>query len=129
MKTDTSSSVIPGQQAESILRALASWGPVTTIVLHGGSVFEFKGAFPSGAIAEGFYNLSGNSGFEGHLNLGKINHIAFQDKLHRGRQSLALVFTDASGDVVFKVFVGRESGGELIHSQVESFRALQEQYL
>ncbi|AFV00369.1 heme utilization cystosolic carrier protein HutX [Simiduia agarivorans] len=126
MQTIHTLNALPGVQAETVLRALPSWGPVTTIVLHGGSVFEFKGPFPDGFVAEGFYNLKGETGFEGHLNLSKIDHIAFQDKLHRGRQSLALVFNDASGAPVFKVFVGRDSEGELIGSQVNEFRQLQE---
>lgn len=126
MQTNQEMSALPGVQAETILRGLPSWGPVTTIVLHGGSVFEFKGPFPEGFVAEGFYNLKGSTGFEGHLNLAKIDHIAFQDKLHRGRQSLALVFNDAHGAPVFKVFVGRDSSGELISAQVNEFRQLQE---
>ncbi|GMA84730.1 hypothetical protein GCM10025855_42650 [Shewanella glacialipiscicola] len=82
---------------------------MTTIVLHGGSVFEFMGPFPKGSVAEGFYNLSGPvPGFHGHLNLKLVNHIRFQDKQHRGRESYAFVFENAEGEVIFKVFLGRD---------------------
>ena len=70
---------IPGDQSLSLLQEIENWGNTTTILLHGGCVFEFKGHFPVGSMAEGFYNLKGESGFEGHLNLAKVNHIAFQD--------------------------------------------------
>ncbi|WP_414683297.1 ChuX/HutX family heme-like substrate-binding protein, partial [Methylophaga sp. UBA3996] len=40
---------MPGEQAQALLEQLADWGTMTTIVLHGGSVFEFMGPFPKGS--------------------------------------------------------------------------------
>ena len=119
---------IPGDKSLELLQEIADWGNTTTIILHGGSVFEFKGDFPKGSVAQGFYNLQGENGFEGHLNLEKVDHIAFQDKVHRGRQSYALVFTDKDNLCIFKIFVGRDSEGELHANQVNRFKALQDQY-
>lgn len=45
---------IHGDQAQGLLEILSRWGPLTTIVFSGGSVFEFKGAFPEGSVAEDF---------------------------------------------------------------------------
>lgn len=102
---------------------------MTTIVLHAGSVFEFKGPFPTGSEGHGFYNLQGEMpGFHGHLNLELVSHIRFQDKPHRGRESYAFVFENADDEVIFKVFLGRDESGELIASQVRQFSALQLQY-
>ena len=102
---------------------------MTTIVIHGGSVFEFGGPFPQGSVAEGFYNLQADgNGFHGHLNLQKIEQISFQTKPHRGRESYAFVFEDANGDVIFKVFLGRDEQGELISSQRDKFYQLMQQY-
>ena len=79
---------MPGSQATMLLEEIADWAWVTTIVLHGGSVFEFKGSFPRGKQGHGFYNLEGDMpGFHGHLNLDLVSHIRFQDKPHRGRES------------------------------------------
>ncbi len=39
---------MPGKQARMLLEEIADWEWVTTIVLHAGSVFEFKGPFPTG---------------------------------------------------------------------------------
>ncbi len=123
---DSESAVLDGAYAKALLQNLPQWGHVTTIVLHGGCVFEFKGDFPKGEEGSGFYNLnSGGHGFEGHLSLEKIHHISFQDKLHRGRQSYALVFEDEQNNCIFKVFLGRDEQGELIHSQVDKFKSLQ----
>ncbi len=119
---------IDGQHAEKILVELSTWGNVTTIILHGGSVFEFKGPFPVGSMGEGFYNLGSAeqgpaSGFEGHINLSLITRIDFQERKHRGRDSHALVFNDKNKQPIFKVFVGREENGELIESQLTAFQS------
>lgn len=120
---------MPGEQAQALLEQLADWGTMTTIVLHGGSVFEFMGPFPKGSVAEGFYNLSGPvPGFHGHLNLKLVNQIRFQDKQHRGRESYAFVFENAEGEVIFKVFLGRDEKGELLAAQKQRFLAMQQQY-
>ena len=48
---------MPGDQSQSLLETISQWQNTTTIILHGGSVFEFKGVFPKGELAHGFYNL------------------------------------------------------------------------
>lgn len=127
--TSPPAGMMPGQQAQPLLEQLAEWGPMTTIVIHGGSVFEFSGPFPKGSQAEGFYNLhSDGNGFHGHLNLQKIEHIRFQTKPHRGRESYAFVFEDANNEVIFKVFLGRDEQGELLTSQRDRFYQLMQQY-
>ena len=124
--SDQTVSALPGKYAKALLEELTGWGKVTTIVLHGGCVFEFKGAFPKGSEGSGIYNLeSDGDGFEGHLNLEKVDHIAYQDKLHRGMQSYAFVFSDASKGCMFKVFVGRDEQGELLSHQVKRFKEIQ----
>ena len=120
---------MPGTVAKRLLEEIAGWDWVTTIVLHGGCVFEFKGPFPKGKESHGFYNLEGEMpGFHGHLNLERVSHIRFQDKPHRGRESYAFVFEDASNETLFKIFLGRDKSGELIASQTARFMALQAQY-
>lgn len=120
---------MPGELAQQLLEQLAEWGVMTTIVIHAGSVFEFKGPFPKGWVGEGFYNLEGSAtGFHGHLNLQKIQHIRFQDTPHRGRESYAFVFENAEGEAIFKVFLGRDDKGELLEQQKQQFLAMQKQY-
>lgn len=123
MKPDTYS--LSSAQAQALLEDIATWGKTTTIILHGGCVFEFKGDFPGGSIAQGYYNLSsGGNGFEGHIKLEQLALLHFQQGTHRGRESYALCFQDSPDSTVFKVFLGRDDEGELIASQVEKFKAL-----
>lgn len=120
---------IPGSFAQELLTNIATWGNVTTIVIHLGSVFEFKGPFPKGSDGFGFYNLEGPiPGFHGHLNLNDIHHIAFQEKLHRGRESFALVFNNSNSETVFKVFLGRDDQGEVLKNQLTQFSSLKDIY-
>lgn len=120
---------IPGEQAQALLEEIADWQQaVTTIVIHAGSVFEFKGPFPVGVVGHGYYNLKGDTGFEGHLNLSEIAKITLQDKPHRGRDSYAFVFEHANGEVVFKVFLGRDDSGEVFAQQLSRFRTIQQNY-
>ena len=122
-------SMIPKQDVQPLLEELSTWGKVTTIVIHKGSVFEFKGEFPEGSVAHGFFNLSNNgSGFEGHININSIKNVTFQDKLHRGSESYAFVFNDSGGEPVFKVFIGRDAHGHLLEDQKQAFLHKQLQY-
>lgn len=127
--TSTTAPAIPGHEANTLLMAIADWGPVTTIVFSHGSVFEYKGSFPTGTLAEGYYNLSaGKEGLHGHLRLDAIDHIAFQTKPHRGQASYALVFTTAAGECMFKIFLGRDGDGEIFPHQLAMFNQLLDQY-
>ena len=60
----TNDIVMPGKQAEALLKTISTWQNTTTIILHGGSVFEFKGVFPKGEMAHGFYNLKAENFYE-----------------------------------------------------------------
>lgn len=118
---------LPGALALDVLRDLPAWGDLVTIVLHGGCVFEYKGPFPSGSVARGFYNLHGTRpGFEGHLRLEAIDHIGFQDREHAGRMAHALTFNDARGDNLFKVFLGRDDSGAIHFHQLASYEQLKQ---
>ena len=121
---------LAGSQALDLMRELATWSNTTTIILHGGCVFEFKGPFPEGSVGEGFYNLDGPiPGFHGHINLKAIDHIGFQERAHRGRESYAFTFQNKDDDNIFKVFLGRDSNGELIAEQVAAFQRIKKSQL
>lgn len=114
-------------QVEPLLKALSHWENCTVAVLFGGSVFEFKGPFPKGYNAQGYYNLrSGGQGFEGHLKLDRVAAVSFQDAPHRGQESYAFVFEDDGHQPIFKVFVGRNYDHSLITEQVETFKRIRD---
>ncbi len=128
-KTAAQQPRIPGESAEEILKQISSWGNVTTVILHLGNVFEFKGPFPIGTFGSGFYNLEGATpGLQGHLKLEAVDHISFQEKPHRGVESYALVFNNIDNKAMFKIFLGRDENRQLLQHQKEKFMTLKENY-
>ncbi|CAM3087178.1 heme utilization cystosolic carrier protein HutX [Vibrio rarus] len=121
--------VIAGEQAQSILEALPTWGKVTTIVHSFGSIFEYKAPFPKGKVAHGYYNLMGREGeLHGHLRLDLIEHIAVVSKPFHKMESHYVGFFDASGECVFKVYLGRDKKRQLFPEQLEKLAQLKKEF-
>ncbi|WP_028022602.1 heme utilization cystosolic carrier protein HutX [Enterovibrio calviensis] len=117
-----------GELAQSILEVMPSWGKVTTIVHSGGSVFEFKAAFPKGKFAHGYYNLMGREGqLHGHLRLELVSDIVFVSKPFRGTESHYIGFFDCTGHCVFKIYLGRDKKRQLFPEQIELFNAMKQE--
>ncbi|WP_110457536.1 heme utilization cystosolic carrier protein HutX [Shewanella algidipiscicola] len=112
-------------QQDALLASLPDWGPMTTIIAVSGSIFEFKGHFPRGKYAHGYYNLiTKGEGLHGHLKLNNISAIALVSKPFRGSESHSINFFGAQGEVIFKVYLGRDKQRVLNASQLERFTAL-----
>lgn len=125
---ETQVTLLDGVLAQPLLEDLPDWGRLTTIVLCRGSVFEFKGDFPRGKVAYGYYNLSGSDplalGLHGHLHLSELTHIALLEKPFRGQIGYSMLFFAADGSCVFKVYLGRDSQRQLFPQQIERFQRL-----
>ncbi|ADN75442.1 heme utilization protein HuvX [Ferrimonas balearica DSM 9799] len=106
---------------DELLAELPEWGPMTTIVFAGGSVFEFKCPFPKGKSAYGYYNLMGKHGFEGHLKLDNVGSIYLVSRAHRGAESHSFQFFTHRGELVFKLFLGRDKARKLLPEQLQRF--------
>ncbi|MCS6175718.1 heme utilization cystosolic carrier protein HutX [Shewanella baltica] len=116
---------VPLTQLDTLLQALPEWGKLTTIVMLSGSVFEFKGDFPDGKYAHGYYNLySKGDGLHGHLKLEAMRSIALISRPFRGSESHSINFFGSEGEVVFKVYLGRDKQRALFPEQVRQFKAL-----
>ena len=116
------------QTVWQLIEELPTWGKITAIVQSEGSVFEFKGEFPKGSIAHGYYNFMHHKNpFHGHLLVDGLVEVAFVSKPHRGADSHSMVFLSPSGNCVFKVFLGRDAERKLIPQQVERFQQLKQQ--
>ncbi|MBW8191585.1 heme utilization cystosolic carrier protein HutX [Neiella marina] len=114
--------VLPGEQAQALMAELATWRNTTTIVIVAGCVFEFKGVFPVGSIAEGYYNLAlGEMGFSGHIKLQAIAGVRLLARQHRGMDSYAFIFEDRKGQPIFKVYLGRDAEHSIHPEQLEKF--------
>jgi putative heme utilization carrier protein HutX len=105
---------------------ISSWGDVTVMVHTDDGIMEFGGPVPKGQVARGYFNLIGRTGFHGHLRHERRAGIAFVKRPFMGRTSCLLVFLNADGGIMFKIFVGRDEKGELKPDQLEKFRALRE---
>ncbi|MFO6425267.1 heme utilization cystosolic carrier protein HutX [Motilimonas sp. KMU-193] len=124
---DNMVTAIAGEAAEAILQQLSEWGPVTTIVHNQGSIFEIKANFPKGKNAHGYYNLMGREGeLHGHLNLTEVAYIALVSKPFNGKDSHFIGFFSASGQGIFKVYLGRDNKRQLFPDQVEKFQHLKQ---
>ncbi|WP_250459199.1 heme utilization cystosolic carrier protein HutX [Microbulbifer litoralis] len=116
------------EQLWALIGELPDWGRVTVIVQNEGSVFEFKGDFPKGTVAHGYYNFMHHKNpFHGHLLVDGLAEVAFVSKPHRGAESHSLVFLSPAGNCVFKVFLGRDEERRLIPEQVEKFTQRKQQ--
>ncbi|MBE7437523.1 MAG: heme utilization cystosolic carrier protein HutX [Spirochaetales bacterium] len=115
--------VVPGAEALNILADVASWGDVTTIIHTEDVIFEFKGPFPEGKSGRGYYNLigSGTPEMSGHLSMQNCQHVVFLERPFMGRPSAAIIFFNARGAAMFKIFVGRDEARELKRDQLERF--------
>lgn len=119
--------ILSREQVLPLLELLPDWGDFTTIVFSAGCVFEFKGPFPRGQADGEYYNLGESvPGLHGHLRLAALDHVRFQDRPHRGRDSYAFVFETAEGKTVFKVFLGRDGEGRIHPSQLSGFHRIRD---
>lgn len=113
-----------GAAFQTVMDDISKWGPVTFIVHTKDGIFEFSGSVPGGKVARGYYNLSGRVGLHGHLREDRCAAIAFVERAFMGRQSAVVVFFNLDGGIMFKVFVGRTTEGDLLPDQLAFFRAL-----
>ncbi|MFC6277115.1 heme utilization cystosolic carrier protein HutX [Psittacicella hinzii] len=125
--------MLPANQVMSLLEELPTWGNVTTIVEKAGSLWEIKAPFPAGTFARGYYNL--NMGptanpelqLQGHLLTETFTSVVLVSKPFRGKESYALAFILANGEVAFKVYLGRDEQRNLLPEQVARFKELVQQ--
>jgi putative heme utilization carrier protein HutX len=106
------------------MQDVASWGEVTVILHTDDGVMEFTGPVPEGRIAKNYYNLTGRTGFHGHLRYDRCATIGFVERPLFGRLSASVLFFNCDGGIMFKVFVGRDERRELLTDQLAAFRSL-----
>ena len=116
----------PGDAFVPALKDIAGWGEVTVIVHTDDGIMEFTGPVPDGEIARDYYNLMARTGFHGHLRYKRCDGLAFVERPFMGRPSASLLFFNAEGGIMLKVFVGRDEKRDLKADQLAAFRALAE---
>lgn len=118
----------PGTAFEEIWADLATWGTIMFIVHTQDGVFETKGVLPPGTSGRGYFNIHGDSPIGGHLKADRCKAIRFIDRPFFKRRSLSVQFVSVDGEVMFKVFVGRDENRELNPDQIGRFEALRARF-
>lgn len=109
---------VPGTHFAAAMADLTDWGEVVFIVHTEDAVIEVKGPMPPGEFGRGFYNLHAERGLSGHLRAGHCAAIAFVRRPFMGKDSASVQFINQAGECMFKVFVGRDTDGALMASQL-----------
>ena len=109
---------------DTIIEDISTWGKILMIKITNSFVIEIKDNMPTGTYGHGYYNFNSPSSISGHLKVDDIDKIIFVTKKHRGMLSHSVVFYDAKGEHIFKVFVARDENKQLLPKQVEKFMNL-----
>ncbi|MDH7795043.1 MULTISPECIES: heme utilization cystosolic carrier protein HutX [unclassified Beijerinckia] len=118
-----------GEAFEDVWSKLTAFGPIVFIVHSADGVFETKGELPPGSAGRGYFNVHGQSPISGHIRSDRCKQIAFVNRLFFGRRSLSVQFLNLDGNVMFKVFMGRDESRELLADQVKKFEELRRHFI
>lgn len=113
-----------GDNFDRVWDTVCEWGKVTTLVHTADVILEFTGELPSGFHRHGYFNLRGKQGMTGHIKAENCTHIALVERKFMGMDTASILFFNAAGSAMFKVFLGRDEHRQLLSEQVGAFRAL-----
>ncbi len=117
---------VPGDLFEEIMHDVATWGVVTFLVHTPDLILECAGTVPKGKVAQGYFNLIGDSPIGGHLRSQNCRDIQFVSRTLMGTESHGILFFNGDGGVMFKIFVGRDKHHRLDPDQVGRFKDLRD---
>jgi len=119
---------IDGTCFADLMGDLAAWGEVLVIIHTRDGVFECKTAIQPGSIGSGYFNLEHGAPLSGHLRHDRCREIFTVERSFHGKRTCSIWFMNSEGGCMFKVFVARDAGGELLDDQVSRFQALPERF-
>lgn len=120
--------LVGGDKFDEVISELCTWGDVLFIKNTPEFIIELKLRVSTGKRAQGFYNFSGESAgvLGGHLRDDLINNIGFVSTKFMGLLGHSIHFYDAQGNVIFKIFVNRDSKMMLDKEQTQKFLSLKD---
>lgn len=113
-----------GELFDLIWDEITCWGPVTILVHTEDIILEFKGDLPAGCHRHGYFNLRGRQGLSGHIKSSHCRHIALIERDFMAMPTASVLFLNALGQAMLKIFVGRDSHHQLLPEQLAAFRQL-----
>lgn len=120
-------SFCPSHSFKELWAELTKWPQATVILRHGGSIIEIKSPIPAGKDGCGYFNLEPGAPLGGHIRADLVEGICFLSLPFMGMESHSVQFFDASGTIVFGIYVGRKNG-VLIAEALASFLALRQTF-
>lgn len=113
-----------GSRFIEIMQMLSKLGKMTLVMNTPDVIMEFSGDIPSGSESNGFYNLDVKSPMHGHVRAGNCKSVYLVERPFMKSQTLSIQFMNEAGEVMFKVFAGRDEKRELIAEQVKALRSI-----
>ncbi|HDG1699883.1 TPA: heme utilization cystosolic carrier protein HutX [Kluyvera ascorbata] len=124
VKNLPSHTLVAGDKFDTVWDTVAEWGKVTTLVHTADVILEFTGELPSGFHRHGYFNLRGKNGMTGHIKAENCTHIALVERKFMAMDTASILFFNAAGSAMFKIFLGRDDHRQLLSEQVDAFRTL-----
>ena len=119
-----SHTLVAGDKFDTVWDTVCEWGKVTTLVHSADVILEFTGELPSGFHRHGYFNLRGKTGMTGHIKAENCTHIALVERKFMAMDTASILFFNAAGNAMFKIFLGRDDHRQLLAEQVDAFRKL-----
>lgn len=116
--------LVCGDKFDTVWESVVDWGKVTTLVHTSDVILEFSGDLPSGFNRHGYFNLRGKHGMSGHIKAENCTHIALIERKFMGMDTASILFFNAAGSAMLKIFLGRDDHRQLLADQVMAFRIL-----
>ena len=124
VKNLPSHTLVAGNKFDTVWDTVCEWGKVTTLVHSADVILEFTGELPSGFHRHGYFNLRGKKGMTGHIKAENCTHIALVERKFMAMDTASILFFNAAGNAMFKIFLGRDDHRQLLAEQVDAFRTL-----
>ena len=119
-----SHTLVSGDRFDTVWDSVCQWGKVTTLVHTADVILEFTGELPSGFHRHGYFNLRGKKGMTGHIKAENCTHIALVERKFMAMDTASILFFNAAGSAMFKIYLGRDDHRQLLSEQVDAFRTL-----
>ncbi|WP_145556458.1 heme utilization cystosolic carrier protein HutX [Yersinia canariae] len=119
--------LVSADQFDPVWDNMTQWGDVTTLVHTADIILEHKGPLPSGFHRHGYFNLRDKQGLSGHIRAQNCQAIALLERPFMGMATASVQFFNQQGDVMLKVYVGRDEHRQLRADGLAAFHQLAQQ--
>ncbi|CNI64361.1 MULTISPECIES: heme utilization cystosolic carrier protein HutX [Yersinia] len=119
--------LVSADQFDRVWDNMTEWGEVTTLVHTTDIILEHKGPLPSGFHRHGYFNLRDKQGLSGHIRAQNCQAIALLERPFMGMATASVQFFNQQGDIMLKVYVGRDEHRQLRADGLAAFHQLAHQ--